>query len=329
MPVGETIFMARSTILPIWIAVILISSLMLVGLERDDLRAQEQSSGPAARAASIVSAFLLLDGGENPPLTCSDADGDGYGSPGSASCTHPQEDCDDTRAAVNPGALEGPYLDGTCSDVLDNDCDGLADAAADPDCWFPFAGGVYNFQLKAIPLVTSGIKQTPAGCLVSPALLFALVQAINVADVPIPILLPAFSAEPFLFELYLPYGMATLSLDNTRFGNNELTFQPLTVQQVDLGPVQDMIQQLIPEFSGFNCLLIAGSESAAEPGAVGGSLTPLDGSVPLSGDLNISHWRVETGSGEGECNPANINMNPDPSCTLTLTIEGTPWTPGQ
>ncbi|MFM7201659.1 MAG: MopE-related protein [Myxococcota bacterium] len=57
-----------------------------------------------------------------------DADGDGYGNPSVsvASCTKPtgyvtnNADCNDTSAAIKPGATE------TC-DSLDNDCDGLVD----------------------------------------------------------------------------------------------------------------------------------------------------------------------------------------------------------
>ncbi|MBW2258423.1 MAG: hypothetical protein JRI25_28040, partial [Deltaproteobacteria bacterium] len=48
-----------------------------------------------------------------------DADGDGF-----SPC---DGDCDDTRSAVNPGAVE------VCDDDLDGDCDGNADAD-DPDC---------------------------------------------------------------------------------------------------------------------------------------------------------------------------------------------------
>ena len=54
---------------------------------------------------------------------CFDNDGDGYGDPGSALCTHPQRDCDDTNPDINPGVLEGPDGDPTCGDTLDNDCD--------------------------------------------------------------------------------------------------------------------------------------------------------------------------------------------------------------
>ncbi len=50
-----------------------------------------------------------------------DADGDGYTICGG--------DCDDSNPAVNLGATEGPFEDPTCSDGLDNDCDGAIDAA--------------------------------------------------------------------------------------------------------------------------------------------------------------------------------------------------------
>ena len=53
-----------------------------------------------------------------------DADGDGY-----MIC---EGDCDDTNPDVNPLALEGPLDDPTCSDGIDNDCDGLIDT--DPEC---------------------------------------------------------------------------------------------------------------------------------------------------------------------------------------------------
>ena len=60
---------------------------------------------------------------------CTDIDGDGYGAPASPLCTFPQWDCDDSDPHVNPGATEGPAGDPTCSDGLDNDCDGAVDDA--------------------------------------------------------------------------------------------------------------------------------------------------------------------------------------------------------
>jgi hypothetical protein len=52
--------------------------------------------------------------------TCADKDGDGYGSPGSDSCTNgPAEDCNDNDPAVYPGAPA------TCTGTIkDNNCDG-------------------------------------------------------------------------------------------------------------------------------------------------------------------------------------------------------------
>jgi hypothetical protein len=68
--------------------------------------------------------------------TCVDTDGDGYGDPASPACAHPELDCDDANPDVNPGATEGPYGDATCSDGIDNDCNGEIDAQ-DPGCTPP------------------------------------------------------------------------------------------------------------------------------------------------------------------------------------------------
>ena len=54
-----------------------------------------------------------------------DVDGDGYKSESDGN--NPPYDCDDTNAAINPGADE------VCDDDVDNDCDGLIDGN-DPDC---------------------------------------------------------------------------------------------------------------------------------------------------------------------------------------------------
>lgn len=59
---------------------------------------------------------------------CMDADGDGYGSFGDPSCPVPgQVDCNDGDALVHPGAAE------SCSNGVDDDCDGAMDAA-DSEC---------------------------------------------------------------------------------------------------------------------------------------------------------------------------------------------------
>jgi hypothetical protein len=77
-----------------------------------------------------VAMFLIPQYGCTP---CVDLDGDGYGSAASLACKHPQLDCDDGNPEVNPGKTEGPYGDETCSDGLDNNCNGLADSE-EPQC---------------------------------------------------------------------------------------------------------------------------------------------------------------------------------------------------
>ena len=71
------------------------------------------------------------------PWDETDADGDGW-----LICA---DDCDDTDPAANPEAEEGPVGDATCSDGIDNDCDGLVDLE-DPQCycWDHDADGHYD-----------------------------------------------------------------------------------------------------------------------------------------------------------------------------------------
>ena len=57
------------------------------------------------------------------PAACTDADGDGYAIEG-GNCG--PVDCNDSKAAINPGATEN------CTDSIDNDCDSLIDVA-DPN----------------------------------------------------------------------------------------------------------------------------------------------------------------------------------------------------
>ncbi len=67
---------------------------------------------------AIESNCVALDAVGAP--VCTDADGDGFFGPG-AGCTAGQaSDCDDTRAGVNPGAVE------VGGDAIDDDCDGDA-----------------------------------------------------------------------------------------------------------------------------------------------------------------------------------------------------------
>ncbi len=71
---------------------------------------------------------LVCDGDPICVESCVDLDGDGYGSPASALCTYPEEDCDDSNPDANPGATE------ICTGGADEDCDGLIDNADTADC---------------------------------------------------------------------------------------------------------------------------------------------------------------------------------------------------
>ena len=72
-----------------------------------------------------------------------DADGDGYGTPGTTikRCTQPagyvtdNTDCNDSKAAIHPGAA-----DNTC-DAVDNDCDGTKDEDATGNTYYRDADG--------------------------------------------------------------------------------------------------------------------------------------------------------------------------------------------
>ena len=89
-----------------------------------------------------ISCFDSFDNDCDAAADCLDADCDGVvGAPtacgvgecastGNLTCTGGAED--NTCTPLNPG-VEGPANDATCSDTLDNDCDGLTDAQ-DPDC---------------------------------------------------------------------------------------------------------------------------------------------------------------------------------------------------
>ncbi len=87
---------------------------------------------------ALIVAWTIVAGIDQPQppwgAECNDRDQDGYGDPGSQVCPHPERDCDDERPDVNPGEREGPLGDPTCADGLDNNCDGLVDAA-DAGCY--------------------------------------------------------------------------------------------------------------------------------------------------------------------------------------------------
>ena len=93
--------------------------------------------------------FVVLGGFKQ---DCIDIDGDGYGPIGAGGCPPPCEpatDCDDSNAEVNPDMTKGPEGDSTCSDNLDNDCDGFADSedsqCSDESLWDEMIWGQDNW----------------------------------------------------------------------------------------------------------------------------------------------------------------------------------------
>ncbi len=77
---------------------------------------------------SLLLAFpvllLGLSGCGSDGKGCQDQDGDAYFAQEGCGTT---QDCDDTNPNAHPLAIEGPYLDPSCEDAVDNDCDGDVD----------------------------------------------------------------------------------------------------------------------------------------------------------------------------------------------------------
>ncbi|MBU0756497.1 MAG: right-handed parallel beta-helix repeat-containing protein [Nanoarchaeota archaeon] len=55
---------------------------------------------------------------------CIDNDNDGYGSTASSACQRPEQDCDDSNAAIHPGGTE------ICDNNVDEDCNGVKEQCA-------------------------------------------------------------------------------------------------------------------------------------------------------------------------------------------------------
>ena len=91
------------------------------------------TAGTDCDDASVVAALTFPGAAEiEAPLNCMrDVDDDGYGDALVVLPVVAGSDCEDERGAVHPGASEGPVGDATCSDGLDNDCDGLTDNQAE------------------------------------------------------------------------------------------------------------------------------------------------------------------------------------------------------
>lgn len=87
--------------------------------------AETCSAGTCNHAGDPCTACDTCNEGTNACDITLDTDADGYISD---ACSG-GDDCNDSAAAINPGALEGPSTQGTCTDTVDNDCDGTIDAA--------------------------------------------------------------------------------------------------------------------------------------------------------------------------------------------------------
>jgi hypothetical protein len=79
-----------------------------------------------AAVASIPGCCL----NSQPVPCCTDNDGDGYGQAGSSGCAHPEVDCNDANAGINPGAAE------VCGNWIDENCDGTADEGCPPMAFY-------------------------------------------------------------------------------------------------------------------------------------------------------------------------------------------------
>ena len=90
-------------------------------------------------------------------VVCNDLDGDGYGDPGNLACAAgPESDCDDTDAAVNPGAFELP------GNTTDENCDTAL--ACDPDDDWKNHGQYQRCVTGEVEvLVNSGVISTDDG----------------------------------------------------------------------------------------------------------------------------------------------------------------------
>ncbi len=91
--------------------------------------------------------------------SCIDRDGDGYGSPASDACPHPEGDCDDSNPAVNPGATEIP------GNGIDDDCNAATPGGCNPQ--LAEAGTMGSRSVPAAASTDLGLYLVPAALAVS------------------------------------------------------------------------------------------------------------------------------------------------------------------
>lgn len=89
---------------------------------------------------------------------CADADGDGFGSPGTAGCPGGSaDDCDDSDPGVSPGAVELP------GNTVDEDCDGSLGACDPTADWRNHGQYVRCVAQEVEALVDSGVLTEEEG----------------------------------------------------------------------------------------------------------------------------------------------------------------------
>ncbi len=98
-----------------------------------------------------ASGKVCVSGTCQTPSVCADADSDGYGNPGNASCSNgAATDCDDNNSSINPGATE------ICGNGIDDDCDGN-DTACAASILLPANNGM-NFEMGGLMTVRAQIS---------------------------------------------------------------------------------------------------------------------------------------------------------------------------
>ena len=118
---------------------------------------------------------LTVDSG----VTCWDADEDGYSDEACGGT-----DCDDSDPLINPGAVE------ECSDLADNDCDGLTDGA-DPDCVVAFTLGIdtsYSGGILSLDYILG--TPEPANWYNYLIVMYPTMQVIPLWMIPLPVINP-------------------------------------------------------------------------------------------------------------------------------------------